>query len=405
MGQIATPLHPTSLFTHSQGSSLCASQWTPRTELFSPIKRLRETPSGLDITPLGLIVNLSAATTVDPRTLLDGILQEVKLRSGSRQKRPVQLLEIHLEASPIEATNLTELIYYLGRSFRLAHNGNHHFRAHLNPTQADEATLALLKGLGFNQLYLHADPRSQFLSAGTITHALQLAQRYQYTDTAIKYRHLNREALTTLSDESLYNGKTPLQHLELALQQDTPEQQQLFYALFDLLRAKNFRVLGNDCFVSPKHALAQAQLNHHLRITPLGYNTVNVVDICGLGPGSLTRENYHFFHNVESTTDYLQQLGSGKNPVSHTLSLPNERQLTQLLIDQLLCYHRLDLGYLESRYQVDIEQLLRILETATTNGQQWFHYTQPNLTLTPEGILHLNSLCQALICYGSDITS
>lgn len=371
---------------------LCASQYLPPLNSFQPIQEMKETRSGLDITPLGVSINLSSPDGIDSMQLLDCLLQEIRIRCGSRNNRPVHLLEIYLQASSLETAGITELVYHLGRYFRLAHAGAHHFRAHLTLAQACETTIALLKGLGFNQLFLHIDENTP-ANIEQLETVLSLSQRYQYTNTALKCHHLSATTEALLSHAR--QAPQPIQHIELEALSEHPEQRQRFLALFDQLRAAHYRVLGNDCFVDAKHPLARAQMNNHLRLTPLGYNTVNVSDICGLGLGNITREGRHFYRNTETFDAYLDRLREDRSPVTHTLTLSQEAILIQHIINQLLCYHQLDLGYLESRYQVNSTQLRDILQQAT-NGHTWFQDSKTHLSLTPLGICHLNQLNHTL---------
>lgn len=395
MGQVTPPSLTTA--TEGQPSSdwsqpLCASQYLPPLDSFNPIDDMKETRSGLDITPLGVSINLSHPADIDSMQLLDCLLQEIRLRCGSRHNRPVHLLEIHMQASRLETAGITELVYHLGRCFRLAHAGAHHFRAHLALPQAHEATIALLKGLGFNQLFLHIDKTTP-ANTEQLASALALAQRYQYSNVALKCHYLspNTEALLNHAQQV----PQAIQQIELETQGEDPEQSQRFFALFEQLRAAHYRVLGNDCFVDSKHPLAKAQINNHLRLTPLGYNTVNVSDICGLGLANVTREGRHFYRNTESFEDYRDKLAADKSPVTHTLTLSQEALLMQRIISQLLCYHQLDLGYLASRYQINSDQLRATLRQAA-NGLPWFQDGKTHLSLTPEGISHLNQITHTL---------
>ncbi|BFM15208.1 hypothetical protein R50073_13910 [Maricurvus nonylphenolicus] len=395
MGQANPPSLTTALEDQQPNDwsqPLCASQYLPPLDSFHPIQEMKETRSGLDITPLGVSINLSTPDDIDSMQLLDCLLQEIRMRCGSRNNRPVHLLEIHLQASNLETAGITELVYHLGRCFRLAHAGAHHFRAHLTLDQARETTIALLKGLGFNQLFLHIDENTPG-NIEQLNTALSLSQRYQYTNTALKCHYLSPTTETLLNHAQ--QAPQAIQHIELeALAEDT-EQHQRFFALFDQLRSAHYRVLGNDCFVDPKHPLARAQMNNHLRLTPLGYNTVNVSDICGLGLGNITREGRHFYRNTEAFETYRDRLSADRSPVTHTLTLSQQAILMQRIINQLLCYHQLDLGYLESRYQVNSTQLRDILKQAA-NGHSWFQDSKTHLSLTPQGISHLNHLSRIL---------
>jgi hypothetical protein len=296
-------------------------------------------------------------------------------------------------------------VYHLSRHFRLAHQGVHHFCAQISSSQASPGMLALLKGLGFNQLRLDAD---QPMSATGLAALLQQAHDYHFGDVVLAVSDPDYPGVDSLEALARRGDKRPhLQHVQLDFPplswsekpQQAGDREPLFQHLFNYFREEGYRVLGNDCFVAPDHPLARGQRDHSLRRTPLGYNADGIDDICGLGPGALTRENHHYYRNLPSVQGYLQRVMLQQSPIAHAHTVSYRQRLMDIVIDQLLCFHLLDLDYLRSRYQIDTRTLLETLNTGVSThkpASPWLHCSHNHLSLSPEGILNLHHLCRLI---------
>lgn len=404
MGRVY-PLNDNHHYASASVAAPCASHFFPALSALTPAGGFRETSTGLDTTPIGICVNLRSTPSphTDTRQLLDGLIEEIRLRSGSRKKRPVHYLHLRLPTRVFETADITELVYHLSRHFRLAHQGVHHFCAQISSSQASTSMLALLRGLGFNQLRLDAD---QPMTAAALAALLQEAHDYHFQQITLAVSDPACPGVDSLEALARRSAKGPhLQHMQLDFPplswSEKPQQAEaearLFQHLFNYFRQEGYRVLGNDCFVVPDHPLARGQLDGSLRRTPLGYNADGIDDICGLGPGALTRENHHYYRNLPSVQGYLQRVMLRQSPIAHAHTVSYRQRLMDIVIDQLLCFHRLDLDYLRSRYQIDTPALLKALSTGVSTCQPaspWWHCAHHHLSLSPEGILNLHHLCR-----------
>lgn len=383
----------------------CASNFFPALNSLVPAGTFRETSSGLDSTSIGIVVNLRThgGNQITNRQLLDGVIQEIQLRCGSRSRRPVHSLHLRLPTDAFDIAEITELVYHLSRHFRLAHKGIHRFCAQISNRQVNDNTLALLKGLGFNHLQLDV---AQTCNPEMLQQQLSRAREYQFQTVSLTVEGLNEPLVDQLSQLAAMS-ESLLDHVQLNLSplawsessQKALQEEACFRRLFNYFRDHGFRVIGNDCFVQRDHLLAKAQLTHTLRRTPLSYNADGITDICGLGPGALTRENHHYYRNIPSASGYLQRTRACQSPVSHAHTLTYQHKLMELVIDQLLCFHQLDLDYLRSRYQIHTDQLVTLLMAGIECYKPvapWINCSSNYLTLTVAGIFHLHHICHII---------
>lgn len=376
----------------------------------------------LDITPLGLSVCLPPGNNPDDhRQHLDQLLTEMQLQAETFNRRPIAYMLWRNVVGQLNAAEITELMYLASRYFRLNHNQQREYGAELAIEHMTPETLALLKGLGFNKLQCRfnltqADGRQllQQSDSAELKGIPALLKDYGFNLLTAKmhYGHRNQDfhQLRKLLDAmlSLHPARIQLVNLEdltprppftpLATARQASNQ---FLMLYKAIRNAGFRVIGNDCFMRPGDHLASAQNQGRLRRTLLGYNACNVGDILGLGPdaGSQLGANYSQNHGIDQYWPSLQNRASAQ-----ALAFPlNERQLhLRRVLDQLLCYHSLDVDYLENRYHFDFETTFggSLPELLPQTEEAWVGWQGRTLQLTAEGIVNLRTICQRLIDQG-----
>jgi len=387
---------------------------------------LPERPEGtLSIAPLSLCLNIPAASANASgyhRELVDALITEIALRSPGLQRRPVTQLLWRNPFAHLSPAEVTEIMHHLANCFRLgsSHNSPTEHCAELHLKSVTEEHAALLKGLGFKQLLLQVESGTQLLLSGSTT-AQQQVQRlrdYGFQNIGIKiaygfdYQTLHqlrglldlvfslqpdRVLLTEVADVCLWDDRCD------ALGRLASNPQSHFAMLYTALRNTGYRVLGNDCFVSPKDPLAKAQNEHRLRRTLGGYNATNAVDMLGLGPGACSQMGDSYYRNAINPSHYTQALQQLRPAFTHGLVLDQAGHLMRIAIDQLLCYHRLDTAYLQARYDIDLLPLVdKALATdKLKNLPPLLHKRSDRIDLTADGILHLLDICDALLEQGS----
>ena len=159
-----------------------------------------------------------------------------------------------------------------------------------------------------------------------------------------------------------------------------------------------YRVLGNDCFISSGSPLSQAQIQGSLKLTSHGYNCQNVTDILGIGPGNLSSCGSSRYHNPEDLQDYLVHDFTDRPcvPFLHGSFKP--------VVDQLLCYHQLDLKYFRDRYDWRLIELIeKLWPPLQTSEEPLYTVHNDTLCLTSRGILKLSLLCKELLSHLEEV--
>lgn len=378
----------------------------------------------LDIAPLGLYINYSssaASSQEGKRAQFDNLLIELNLQAQKFNRRPIGWILWRNVINQLSSAEITELMYIVSSKFRLNHSPQREYCAEIEISQVDTESIALLKGLGFNQLQCrfnaHPDAArffSQQVQGGQIQERLDLTKDYGFEGlaTQVVYGHAQQDLhqLRKLLDQllSLSPTRIQLEYLgDLIAEKQAPAQplasvsnsRNQFMLLYNALRNDGYRVIGNDCFMRPSDKLANAQNHHRLRRTCFGYNASNVSDFLGFGPASFSQVGSVYTQNNPSIDGYQRALGQRQLPIQSGLKLDASGKRLRLVLDQLLCYHRLDIGYLESRYNFDFQAQFGIILAAMQENASSPLMTMHNkqLNLTPEGIVNLRAICRSLL--------
>lgn len=379
----------------------------------------------LNIAPLAVCVNIPLQSGAGgfPAALYDALGREIAGQPDCHRQRPVSQLMWRNPFYRAGLGDLTAAMHKLGSHFRLLSEA-HEYCAEVDIFQTTEEQVALLRGLGFNQLLMTFTPAAlaSDLHGGSalLAKRMRALRDYGFTSLGIKLvygfdaqkpQQLRRLIATIieLQPERVYlNDALERYHWDplAAACASSNDLQDHFTLLFDALRSAGYRVLGNDCFVLPGDALAGAQHRSRLRRTLLNYNASNAADLLGLGPGAYCQLDRLYRRNEPDPEAYCDKVARGE-PLAVAAHYLDERgQLLRLVIDQLLCYHRVDIGYIDSRYKLQLTALLKqaiawLAGRLSGDPSSLARFNEGAcMHLTAAGILHLRAICNAVASQG-----
>lgn len=355
----------------------------------------------INIKPLALCLANhlpQAPVSISKRRLVDGYIQELQTRAPQLHRRPVTMLHWHNPLAWMDKADITEIMYHLGRSFRLSDHEQADYCVRLyNDTQKEDAA-ALFKGLGFNRLEIVEPPQSS-ISTQELRNLRSLADDYHYQQFQLTLEEPCVDLHKRL--QLAFNNIDEMPDLVRFHSLDTHQLTRLrateFNELLQGMRDCGYRIIGNDCFVKAQHELACAQSHHRLNQTWLGYNSSNVNSVLGIGPGNISQEGWHYNRNPNTLEHYL----SASPEQSHTEKPRVEMKAhAKLITSTLLSYHRLDLKYLADRYDLHPRALLDTHQHHLTQPLfKLFNITEQHCQLTLLGVTYLEEICDLFMRY------
>lgn len=356
--------------------------------------------------PLGL--SLYAADDAPPPTqtsppspsgayLLDGLLREINLRKAMFNERLIPWIKWQIPHHLLDSTDVTQLMYCIGRQFKLSDSRNSFYCVSFRSQEVNPERLALFRGLGFNAIEISIPP-AETCHSDALAYCASLAQDFQFLHFGIEWQTSSAELYSVLLNPVQLRGRAPGRPPECITfkpeDAESASTSELLQTMYRGLTERGYRVLGNDVYIRPGSALADAQQCGRLSRNLQGYNCQQVMDVVGLGPGNTSTVGGMRMTSAAKLSHYLQDSFDHYRQESIA---PGIREV----IDQLLCYHQLNLIYFKEQHQLDLEYLFAQLVNPA--GSHYFHndaklYVLKNhtLALTATGVLRLSSLCQAL---------
>jgi len=331
------------------------------------------------------------------RTLVEGYIRELQTRAHEYRRRQVTALHWHNPLADMDKADITEVMYHLGRAYRLSDHQQADYCVRLQYDKQKEDIAALFKGLGFNRLEV-VEPSQSPTTAQGLRDLRALADDYQYQQFQLTLEEPCPSLHTRLQQAFKSPDKMPdlIKFHSLEASRPTRLRATEFYQLLQGMRTQGYRILGNDCFVKAQHELAYAQNQQRLCQTWLGYNSVNVNSVLGLGPGNISQEGWHYGRNPSALVHYLNT-PARRRPNKLAMGL---KPHATLIIGTLLCYHRLDLKYLADRYDLHPLILLHTYQHHLTQPLlQLFDIDEQYCQLTLLGVTYLEEICRLFMCH------
>lgn len=125
-----------------------------------------------------------------------------------------------------------------------------------------------------------------------------------------------------------------------------------------------YRGIGMDHFSMPQDSLAKAADAGTLRRNFQGYTADNFHDLLGIGISSISRLPDAYVQNTTSFKTYKEKLNQGVLPTDKGCSLSGEDKMRSEVIEQLMCYLKVDVakicqehGFLNDFLSTELESL------------------------------------------------
>ena len=122
------------------------------------------------------------------------------------------------------------------------------------------------------------------------------------------------------------------------------------------LAAAGYRCIGMGEFCLPTDELALAQERGCLYRNLTGYTVLGETDQIGFGIGAISRIGDNYAQNLSDPASWEAAIDGGRLPVWRGLRLGGDDVLRSELIQQLMCYGRIEKRVLETRHRIDFDE-------------------------------------------------
>lgn len=137
----------------------------------------------------------------------------------------------------------------------------------------------------------------------------------------------------------------------------SPEQKlDLLRLAIEKLGQAGYEYIGMDHFALPTDELARAQREGGLHRNFMGYTTHAESDLVGLGVSAISHIGASFSQNPRDIAGWEQAIDEGRLPVWRGIRMDEDDVIRADVIQQLMCYGRLDFDAIGRRHVIDFRE-------------------------------------------------
>ncbi|HIP53518.1 MAG TPA: oxygen-independent coproporphyrinogen III oxidase [Chromatiales bacterium] len=279
----------------------------------------------------------------------------------------------------ISHAQMRELMETTRQHFNLLENDEGEYSIEIDPREAGDDTIALLRTLGFNRMSLGVQDFDEQVqkavnriqSEEETLRVLEAAQREGFRSVSIDLiyglpfqsvesfgRTLDRIIDVAPSRLSVFNYAhlperfKPQRRINA---EDLPlpeEKLRILQMTIERLTGAGYVYIGMDHFARPDDELAIAQRKGTLYRNFQGYSTHAGCDLIGLGVTSIGKVDPTYGQNVRSLEEYYERIDAGRLPIFRGIELSRDDQIRRDVITQLICNFRLLFDTVEARWGI-----------------------------------------------------
>jgi oxygen-independent coproporphyrinogen III oxidase len=314
------------------------------------------------------------------------------------------------------------------RGFTLADDAVGEYSIEIDPREADAATVALLRRIGFNRMSLGVqdfEPRVQasvnrIQSEAETLEVLEAARAEGFRSISVDLiyglpfqtvesflRTLGRvvafapDRLSVFNYAHLPERFKPQRRINAA---DLPAPEvklDILQSSIQFLTDSGYVYIGMDHFARPDDELAQAQQAGTLYRNFQGYSTHADCDLIGLGVTSIGKVGNTYGQNRRALEEYYADIDSGRLPVFRGIELSRDDLIRRDVITRLICHFELSTPDVEHRWGIDFADYFALsLERLVPMADDGLLALDAGtIRVLPRGRLLIRNICMAFDAY------
>lgn len=169
----------------------------------------------------------------------------------------------------------------------------------------------------------------------------------------------------------------------------------------EMMTGAGYLYIGMDHFALPGDELARARADGTLYRNFQGYTTHSDCELFGLGVSSIGYVGRCFSQNVYGLEDYRRCIEAGSLPLAKGLVLDDDDVLRAHVINELMCFGRLDLRAVGERFDIDFTeyfgQEMQRLDSFVKDGL--LHIGEDHISVTDNGRMLVRNICASFDRY------
>jgi oxygen-independent coproporphyrinogen-3 oxidase len=266
----------------------------------------------------------------------------------------------------------------------LLDKGYREYSIELDPRTVDDATIALLKGIGFNRISLGIqdfDPLVQksinrIQSYASVSHLVDCIRahgfrslsfdliyglphqdRHTIVETLRKVIQLKPDRIACYNYAHLPERFSSQRAIDRLTLPEPHEKLLLHQIISGTLQDAGYVHIGMDHFVLPQDELAVAQTEGRLQRNFQGYSLHMADDLLGLGASSISQLGDFYLQNERQLDSYYARIDKDEMPIAKGCRMSQDDRLRKHIIMSLICELQLDIVECNHQFGVDFNNL------------------------------------------------
>ncbi len=350
--------------------------------------------------------------------------KEIRLQAELFDRdRPV--LQLHWGGgtpSYLRNEHITELLDTINQHFTLAADDAGEFAIEVDPRTVDADRIHTLRELGFNRISFGVqdfnpevqDAINRIHSKQQIISVIDAARDAQFDSINIDLMYgLPKQSTASFAETiktaievspdrlAVYNYAhlpemfKPQRRID---EQELPSPQEkldMLQQTIDMLQDADYVYIGMDHFAKKDDDLVKAQDNGSLYRNFQGYSTNADCDVIAMGVTAIGRIGDNYSQNTRELDQYQARLAQNELPVFRGLELEPDDLLRKEIINQIMCYFRLDIARLETKWGVDFNRYFdkEFIHLREMEQDGLIQITKEHIDVLPAGRLLARSVC------------
>lgn len=280
----------------------------------------------------------------------------------------------------LEDYQIERLIGCIDQHFQLRNDDKGEYSIEIDPRTTSSTTIRLLRDLGFNQISLGVhdfDPnvqkainriqsiedthsvfkearKSDFKSINLeLIYGLPLQTVKSFTSTLETLIEFNPDRITLYNYANLPSHLSPQRQVNTNDFPSAVEKLEILQLSIDRLSKAGYVYLGMDQFVKPFDDLSIAQRRGSLHRNFQEYSAHPECDSIALGISAISNIGNHYSQNTTDLKHYHNELTQNRLPIYRGYNSDQDDVMRHEIIQQLTCYHSLDIPAFESRWEIN----------------------------------------------------
>jgi oxygen-independent coproporphyrinogen-3 oxidase len=323
---------------------------------------------------------------------------------------------------------MEQLMTVTARNFKLHDDDTGEYSIEVDPREADAATIALLRSIGFNRISLGVqdlDPRVQqavnriqpeeqtqmVMDAARATGFKSVNMDLIYGlpfQTVDSFAHTLERVIATGPDRlSIFNYAhlpglfKPQRRINEADLPTPPEKLEILQQTISQLTDAGYIYIGMDHFAKPDDELAVAQRERKLYRNFQGYSTHADCDLVAMGITSISSVGNSYSQNVKTLDEYQARIEAGALPVFRGVVLNDDDLLRRAIIRELICHFMMDISSIEEKHKIIFRDYFssELEALQVMQADELVDVNDRTIRVLPKGRLIIRNICMVFDCY------